>query len=198
MSKQYDRAYFDRWYRDPEHRVGSRGVLARKVALAVHLAEYYLNRPLRTVLDVGCGEGAWRAPLLKLRPGVSWRGLDSSPYVVERFGRSRNIGLARFGDLESLRFDHPFDLIVCSDVLHYVKGRELERGLSGFAELLEGVAFLELFTSRDEVEGDVEGFLAREPAWYRRRFLAAGLLPVGSHAYLGPGLMRTASALECL
>jgi SAM-dependent methyltransferase len=197
MAKQYDRAYFDKWYRSPGHRVGSRAELQRKVAMVVHLAEHYLARPLRNVLDVGCGEGAWRAPLLHLRPRVDWRGLDASPYVVGRYGRTRNIGLAGFGQLGELRFDRRFDLIVCSDVLHYVPAGELRRGLSGFTELLEGLAFLEVFTSHDRVSGDCEGFIARTPDWYRARFGDAGLLACGSHAYLGPRLLRSAAALEC-
>jgi SAM-dependent methyltransferase len=198
MSKQYDRAYFDKWYRAPRHRVGSRAQLARKVAMAVHLAEYYLARPLRNVLDVGCGEAPWRAQLLRLRPGIAYRGLDSSAYAVARYGRARNIGLATFGQLAELRFDTRFDLIVCSDMLHYVPAAELRRGLSGFGDLLEGMAFLELFTSRDAVDGDRQGFIARAPSWYRERFVEAGLLPCGSHAYLGSRLMRSVAALECL
>ena len=62
MTKTYDRAYFDRWYRGSE--VGGNARLARKVALAVATAEYHLERPLRSVLDIGCGEGGWRAPLM--------------------------------------------------------------------------------------------------------------------------------------
>ena len=73
MSKLYDRAYFDRWYRNGE--IGGNARLARKVALAVATAEYHLERPLRSVLDIGCGEGAWRAPLLKLRPKVQYLSL---------------------------------------------------------------------------------------------------------------------------
>jgi SAM-dependent methyltransferase len=196
--KQYDRAYYEKWYRDERHRVGSRAELARKVAMVVHLAEYYLARPLRNVLDVGCGEAPWRAALLKLRPKIAYRGLDSSEYVVERYGRSRNIGLATFGQLAELRFDTRFDLIVCSDVLHYIPARELVRGLGGIAESLEGLAFLEVFTSRDDATGDIQGFVARTPAWYRGRFTDVGLLPCGSHSYLSPRLMRSVAALECL
>jgi SAM-dependent methyltransferase len=198
MAKAYDRAYFEKWYRSEQHRVGSRAELARKVAMVVHLAEYYLARPLRNVLDVGCGEGVWRAPLRKLRPGIEYRGLDSSEYAVARYGRTRNIGLATFGQLDQLRFETRFDLIVCTDVLHYVPARELHRGLGGFGDLLEGVAFLEAFTSRDNVSGDRKGFIARTPAWYRTQFTEAGLLPCGSHTYLGPRLMRSVAALECL
>jgi SAM-dependent methyltransferase len=198
MRKRYDRAYFEKWYHDARHRVGLRAERSRKVAMVVHLAEHYLARPLRNVLDVGCGEGLWRAPLLKLRPGIEYRGLDSSEYAVARYQRSRNIGFATFGDLGQLRFDTRFDLIVCSDVLHYVPSRELQRGLSGFGDLLEGLAFLEVFTSRDRATGDTHGFIARSPGWYRERFIDASLLPCGSHSYLSPRLMRSVAALECL
>ena len=196
MNKTYDNAYFEKWYRDPKHAVGSRAELARKVALAVAVAEYYLGRPVRNVLDVGCGEGVWRAPLRALRPGVSYRGLDSSEYAVARYGRSRNIGLARFGQLAELRFDERFDLIVCSDVLHYLKPAEIRAGLEGIVEMLEGVAFLELFTRSDSVSGDRNGYIARSPTWYLTQFRDAGLMPCGTHCYLGPRLTKSVAALE--
>jgi SAM-dependent methyltransferase len=196
VTKTYDRAYFDKWYRHPQHSVASPAELRRKVALAVALAEYYLGRPIRNVLDVGCGEAPWRAHLRALRPEASYRGLDASEYVVARYGRSRNIGLARFGQLEHLRFDQRFDLIVCSDVLHYLKPAEIRAGLLGVADMLEGVAFLEAFTSQDDPAGDLQGFVSRHAAWYLREFRAAGLLPCGSHAYLGPRLLRKVAALE--
>jgi SAM-dependent methyltransferase len=196
MPKTYDRGYFDKWYRDPRHAVGSPAELRRKVAMAVAQTEYYLGRTIRNVLDVGCGEAAWRAPLRALRPGVEYRGLDASEYVVARYGRSRQIGLARFGQLEQLRFDTRFDLIVCSDVLHYLKPAEIRAGLHGIGEMLDGVVFLEVFTSRDDVAGDRQGFIARAPVWYLREFGRVGLLPCGSHCYLGPRLEQHVAALE--
>ena len=196
MPKTYDRAYFDKWYRDPRHAVGSPGELRRKVAMAVAQAEYYLGRPVRNALDIGCGEASWRAPLRKLRPGLDYRGLDASEYVVARYGRSRNVGLARFGELEHLRFDARFDLIVCTDVLHYLKPIEIRAGLRGIGEMLEGVAFLEAFTSADDVAGDHQGFVSRAPSWYLREFSRVGLLACGSHCYLGPRLNQRVAALE--
>jgi SAM-dependent methyltransferase len=196
MTKTYDRDYFDKWYRNPRHAVGSPAELRRKVAMVVAQAEYYLGRPIRNVLDVGCGEATWRAPLRALRPGVAYRGLDASEYVVSRYGRSRNVGLARFGQLEHLRFDTRFDLIVCTDVLHYLKPAEIRTGLQGIVEMLEGIAFLEVFTNRDDAGGDLQGFMARSPVWYLREFGSAGLLPCGSHCYLGPRLERHIAALE--
>ena len=95
MSKQYGAAYFKRWYRGRQ--ATPRAELARKAAMAVAMAEFYLQRPIRSVLDVGCGEGAWRAPLLALRPRLRYQGLDPSEYAVARYGRARNIALAGFG-----------------------------------------------------------------------------------------------------
>ncbi len=61
--KSYDRAYFDRWYRDPGRRVATAASLSRKIHLVVSIAEALLERRVRSVLDVGCGEGTWREPL---------------------------------------------------------------------------------------------------------------------------------------
>jgi len=196
VRKTYDRSYFDKWYRDPRHSVSSRQALQRKAALALSVADYYLGREVRNVLDVGCGEGVWRKPLERLRPDIDYLGLDSSEYAVARYGRSRNIRLATFGQLGELRFDTDFDLIVCSDVLHYVPTPELKRGLRGIAEMLAGVAFLELFTSRDAPDGDKHGFIARSPKWYLSTFQQAGLVACGSHCYLGPRLEGCVAALE--
>ncbi len=199
MTKQYDQAYFDQWYRDPAARgaaIGGPARLARKVALAVATAEYHLERPLRTVLDIGCGEGAWRAPLLKLRPKANYLGFDNSEYAVRRFGARRKLHLARFGDFEYLRPCAPADLLICSDVLHYLPTRELERGLPALAELCAGVAFLETFTRSDGIAGDTEGFHARPAGFYRERFAGIGLHPLGSHLWLAPGLRDGLAALE--
>jgi len=199
MTKQYDQAYFDRWYRDPalkDRAIGGTARLTRKVALAVATAEYHLERPLRTVLDIGAGEGAWRALLLKLRPKVQYLGFDSSPYAVERFGARRNLHFARFGDFEHLRPCAPVDLLVCSDVLHYLPTRELDRGLPALAELCGGVAFLETFTRADGIDGDTEGFHARPARFYRERFAGIGLAPLGSHLWLSPALREGVAALE--
>ncbi|RFF75021.1 class I SAM-dependent methyltransferase [Xanthomonas campestris] len=192
--KPYDATYFTRWYRDAGLADPAR--LRRKVALAVAQAEYYLERPIRTVLDVGCGEAAWRAPLLAQRPKLQYLGFDSSEYAVQRYGRSRQIHPARFGDFAWLRPCAPVDLLICSDVLHYVPTREFNQGLPGLAEMCAGVAFLETFAEEDAFEGDHEGFQARPARWYRRRFASVGFTALGSHCWLSPQLRGEAAALE--
>lgn len=196
MSKRYDRDYFDTWYR--HHGINRGAALTRKVALAIACAEFHLGRPVRSVLDVGCGEGAWRAPLLRLRPGLRYLGLDTSDYAVARFGRSRGIRAGRFADLANLRFDTGFDLLVCADVLHYLGDSEIRAGLSGIPDLCQGVAYLETYCAEDDIEGDLDGLHRRPADWYRRRFAEAGLGFAGSHCWLAPGLRGDAMALETL
>ncbi|MBD8524798.1 class I SAM-dependent methyltransferase [Pseudomarimonas arenosa] len=193
--KCYDRAYFDRWYRGAEARE-RRLITERKAALAVSMAEFLLGQPVRRVLDVCCGEAGWRAPLLKLRPTLQYQGLDSSEYAVRRFGRSRDIGLARFAQLAELRFSHSVDLLICSDALHYIATAELKRGLSGFAELCHGLVFADMFCAGDGAEGDDIGFIARRPAQYRRWFADAGLRQIGPHCYATPALLPRLDGLE--
>lgn len=193
-TKHYDRDYFDHWYR--RGGMGDARRLARKAALAVAAAEYHLERPIRSVLDIGCGEGAWRAPLRKLRPDVRYLGFDSSVYAIQRFGRARNLHHARFGDFAVLRPCPPVDLLICSDVLHYLDTRELDRGLPALAALCAGVAFLETFTREDRAEGDEHEFRNRSAVFYRKRFHAIGLRALGSHCWLSPRLAAHATALE--
>jgi len=179
--KRYDRAYFDRWYRD--RRIGSAADLARTVAFAVAITEQVLGRPLRSVLDVGAGEGRWQPMLHRLRPRARYAGIDSSEWAVERWGRRRNLRLGSIDTLDRLGLDDPFDLIVVADVMHYLPTAVLRRGVAQVARLLGGVAFFPTFTADDEIEGDRAHFQRRHAATYRRIFRQAGLIPIGMYAW---------------
>lgn len=193
--KRYDRAYFDKWYRHPRSRVNADAEVRRKVALALATAEYFLRAPVRTVLDIGCGEGAWRGHLLAMRPRIMYAGLDPSEYVVARFGRARNLRQAAFGELPSLQLP-PADLVVCSDVLHYVADDEIRAGAIEIARICNGLAFLEILTAEDDIVGDLDGLIRRPAAWYRKIFAKAGLTEVGAYCWLSPALKETLSGLE--
>jgi SAM-dependent methyltransferase len=194
-TKQYDRAYFDRWYRG-RNRVHGEGEVRRKVTLALATAEYFLRRPVRTVLDVGCGEGAWLPHLRALRPRLSYLGIDPSDYAVERFGQERNIRKGAFGALGSLRLKASYDLVICSDVLHYVPEADIAAGIDEIVKLLDGLAFLEVLTKEDDIIGDLQGLVKRPALWYRKTFARAGLVQVGAYCWVGPTLEDSVSALE--
>lgn len=194
--KRYDRAYFDRWYRGADAPPGQAGALERNVALAVAATESVLDRPLESVLDVGCGEGRWQPAIGRLRPDAAYLGIDPSPYVVERFGETRNLRPGSFETLDEHVFDEPFDLVVCADVLHYLDDETILRGLDTLVDLVGGVALLEVFTAADPVDGDREGFHLRDPAWYRRAFAAAGLVPVGLQLWVHHEIAEDLDALD--
>lgn len=195
-AKIYDRAYFERWYRNDRTRVHARGALERKVRFAVAAAEHLLERPLRSVLDVGCGEGVWQPLIHGLRPAARYAGVDSSEYAVRRFGRRRNLRLGTFRELGEIGLEGPFDLIVCSDVLHYVPTAEIAPGLEAMAEMLTGVAFIEVFAAGDRIEGDLHEMKPRRPSLYDRWFAEAGLVHCGLYCFVRANFAAGITAFE--
>jgi SAM-dependent methyltransferase len=195
-SARYDRAYFDRWYRNPKTRVKSGSAIGRKAALALSMAEYYLERPARTVLDVGCGEGNWLSALRALRPKIRYTGVDPSSYAVERFGKKRNVQLGSFAALEEIGLSEEYDLIVCSDTLFYLPLSELEQGIASLAHRAAGVAFLELYTNEDSLVGDFPKEGLQSASFYMKMLARHGFLSVGSHCYLGPDMAERAMQME--
>ncbi len=195
MTKEYDRAYFDRWYRNQSTRVNSNLEVRLKVSLAVASAEYFLRRPIHTVLDVGCGEGAWLPHLRALRPKIQYLGLDSSDYVVRRFGTTRNIRQASFTDLPALRLG-VYDLVICSDVMHYVPEDDLRAGVTAIANAMDGIAYLEVLTKEDDIMGDLEGFIRRPSSFYRTLFKKADMTFIGPYCWLAPPFKNAVAELE--
>ena len=193
---RYDKAYFDRWYRDPTTRVKSATAIKRKAALALSIAEYYLERSVKSILDVGCGEGNWLSPLRVLRPAVEYTGIDASPYVVERYGKKRGIRLGSFATLGMCDLRKCYDLIICSDTLFYLPLEELKNGLTFLASRTGGIAFLELYTGKDSVIGDFPAEKLESAAFYKQLLRRNGFLSVGSHCYLGPELSDHAMEME--
>jgi SAM-dependent methyltransferase len=196
--KTYDEAYFTKWYRDPRTRVHTPDSVRRKVRMVVGVTEYFLGRKLRSVLDVGAGEGVWGREIRRLRPDIRYLGIDPSEYVVARHGRRRNIRLGSFEELPSLHLGRRHDLIVCADMLQYVPEAALERGIRHLASILGGVAFLEAYTTGDDMEGDLDGWHPRSKSRYRRIFSDAGLIACGIHCYLSERTAAMAVELELL
>jgi 2-polyprenyl-3-methyl-5-hydroxy-6-metoxy-1,4-benzoquinol methylase len=194
--KSYDEAYFTKWYRDPRTRVHSPDSVRRKIRMVAGVAEYFLGRKLRSVLDIGAGEGMWGRELRRMRPGLRYLGVDPSEWVVARYGRRRNIRLGSFEQLASLQLGRGHDLIVCADMLQYVPTDALKRGVRHIASLLGGVAFLEAYTTGDDMEGDLEDWHPRSKSQYRRVFADAGLIACGVHCYLNPNVSANAVELE--
>ncbi|MEP6591688.1 MAG: class I SAM-dependent methyltransferase [Gemmatimonadota bacterium] len=196
MVKRYEQAYFDKWYRDPRHRIESRTRLLREVTFVVAATEQLLQRPLKSVLDVGAGEGRWQPVLQRLRPGSRYAGVEPSEYAVQRWGRRRNLRSGSIDTLDTLGLDAPFDLVICADVLHYLPTATVRHALPSLASLAGGVIYLATFAGEDAIDGDHVEFQRRRAARYRALFREAGLVSVGLHLYLPQRLASDLSALE--
>jgi SAM-dependent methyltransferase len=153
------------------------------VRLAVALGEFLLGRPLRSVLDVGSGEGQWHGLVRELRPRARYVGVDPSEYAVRRFGRRRNLRPGRIEQLGALGLRGPFDLVVCAGVLNYLSPAALGPALASLRPLVGGVAFLEIFAREDEVTGCLRGFDQQPRSFYRRLLARHGFVRCGPHAY---------------
>ena len=182
--KRYDRSYFDRWYRDPKDRVATRQSLERKVRMAISLAEFLIGRKINSVLDVGCGEAPWQPVLKRIRPQARYIGVDSSEYVLERYGASRNIRRGTLSTLGEMRLPKRIDLIVCADVLQYADDAEVMRGLRAIRRLLGGVAYIEAFVTDDNMEGDRIAWHERTATKYSKFYRDAGLTQCGPYAFV--------------
>jgi SAM-dependent methyltransferase len=192
----YDQAYFDRWYRSRRHRVRSAAELSRLVRFVLAAADHVLGRPVRTVLDVGAGEGNWLPVLRRLRPRVAYQGVDPSEYAVRRFGRRRNVILGDITSLPTLPVAPRYDLVVANGMLNYLAPDELRAGLPHLVARAGGMLYLELFTEADALRGDVD-FATRKPAsWFRRVLREAGVVGCGLNCYLPRDELPRLSELE--
>jgi hypothetical protein len=81
-------------------------------------------------------------------------------------------------------------------VLNYVSTAALRRGIAQIAARLRGVAYLELYTSEDELTGDLQSIDLRPPGYYRRLLRAAGLIPCGMHCYASESIASRVTAME--
>jgi trans-aconitate 2-methyltransferase len=91
-------------------------------------------RSPRTVVDLGCGEGALTASLATRWPAAAVTGVDSSAEMLAAAAAHAVPGRVTFalGDVRDWRPDRPVDVLVTNAVLHWVPGHaELLRRWAG-------------------------------------------------------------------
>ena len=188
----FDQAYYRRFYYDPRTAVTSRTEMRARARL-IGAFTAHIGLPVRRILDAGCGTGLLRAPLLRALPKAAYVGLESSEYLCRRYGW-------RPGQVQDLRPDAPFDLLICYDVLQYLEAREAARALANFARLCRGVLYFSALTRRDwqtncdrgRTDSQVQ---LRSAEWYRER-LRRGFREVGAGFWLRRGAPLTVWELE--
>ncbi len=193
---RYDRAYFDKWYRHPSHRVKSAAELLRQVQFVLHTAEWVLGRPVKSVLDVGAGEGHWQPVLTRLRPRIAYDGVDPSTYAVARYGARRGLQQGGIEQLRELALRPSYDLVVCCGMLNYLSAAQFKGGMQQIAQRVKGMAYLEIFARGDVLEGDTDWPAPKPAAWYRRVLSDAGLSAVGMQCYVPTSRVGTVARME--
>lgn len=179
MRKNFDKAYYDRFYRNPQTRAVTPGSARRQAGfIAAYLK--YLEIPVTRILDVGCGVGTTLRALGKAFPRAHVHGVEYSEYLCDRYGWES-------GSVTSYQAKRPYDLVVCNDVLAYLEDADCARALGNLAELSRGAAFLGILSREDAGLYDPQRTdpqqRLRPAAWYRRR-LSRHFVSVGGGLYL--------------
>ncbi len=179
-TRHFDADYYRRFYGDRTTRVSDLAAV-RKLAAFVAGYLHYLEVPVRSILDVGCGVGHWQKAAATLWPRARYHGVEYSQHLCERFGWTE-ASIVDF-DPASTSGQPQFDLIVCRGVLQYLDDRTAGKAMQNLAHWCRGALFLEALTTLDwrqncdraRTDGNVH---LRTGAWYRRRlhqdFLGCG------------------------
>ena len=166
----FDASYYERFYLDPRTRVAD--TLDVEVQ-ARFLCGYldYLKLNARWILDLGCGLGRLREPLLARFPRARYTGVEVSEHLCAEFGWVHD-------SVATFRSRRRFDLVICQDVLQYLDDAEAEQALQNLARHCRGALYFGALTREDWEENcdqsrtDGNGYL-REGAWYRDRLAPA-------------------------
>jgi predicted TPR repeat methyltransferase len=193
-SRRFDKAFYDRYYRNRRTRVVTPAEMARRAALIVAFVRQAELR-VRRILDAGCGLGLMREPLLRGLPGARYTGLEPSAYLCERHGWEQ-------GSLATWMPRRPFDLVVCYDVLQYLDLREARAAMRALGRLCSGVLHFSALTLEDwrehcdrrRTDRDVH---LRSADWYRSR-LRGDFVNAGSGMFVRQGAPVHLWALEAL
>ncbi|HEX4052383.1 MAG TPA: class I SAM-dependent methyltransferase [Steroidobacteraceae bacterium] len=183
----FDRAYYQRFYFNPRTAVTSRAEMTSRARLIAGCVDY-VGLPVRSILDVGCGIGLLRAPLLRSLRSARYVGLEYSEYLCQRYGWLQ-------GSADSFRTRERFDLVVCYDVLQYLAAPQARRAIANLARWCRGALYFGALTTedwRDNCDQTRTDRIAglRPGRWYRRE-LARHFFAVGCGMWLRRGLPLT-------
>ena len=176
---RFDKAYYDRYYRNPATRVCSPGEVQRQGDfIAAYLR--FLEVPVKSMLDIGCGLGRLLNTLAAAFPRARTVGVESSPYLCETAGWEA-------GSLPHFPTARQYDLVVCFDVLSYLEDDDAAEAIKTLGKLARRALYFGALTFEDRelcdpVRTDTDVYL-RSNRWYRRR-LGRHFEPVGGGLWL--------------
>jgi SAM-dependent methyltransferase len=164
-AERFGSEYYRRFYLTPATRAMGRAeteLRGRLIAAAVK----QLDLPVLRILDAGCGLGWFKRPLLRAFPQATYTGVEFSEYLCKTHGFTQ-------GSVVDYRSRHPFDLVICCDVLQYLDDRAAAKAIANLAELSRRAVYLHVptkgdFSERMDPSGTDQNVHLRSGAWYRR------------------------------
>ena len=116
-------ASYDELYRDKDYR--------RECDLIHRVFEDYASRPVRDVLDLGCGTGGHAVPLAQR--GYKVLGVDRSPEMLRRAAARSSPARFAVGDLRHLDLNETFDaaLMMFAVLGYQVSNNDVQAALAG-------------------------------------------------------------------
>lgn len=190
--ERFGQSYYDRYYLNKATRVATPAYYRR---LATFLAAYsaYLDIRVNRVLDIGCGVGGLKSPLLAAFSRAEYVGIEHSQHACAKYGWQN-------GCASTYHSPKSFDLVICHDVLQYLDAELADKALANFGSLTNKILYFSVLTKedwRDHVDQhltDNEVFL-RPANWYRKR-LSKRFRNLGGGVYLERDNEAVVYALE--
>ncbi len=190
-SERFDKAYYDRFYRNAQTRAVSPAAAKRQ---ATFIAAYlkHLEVPIKSIVDIGCGVGTLLRALQRAFPRARCQGVELSDYLCQRYGWA-------CGAVEDYEASTPYDLVICNDVLPYLDDRACIQALGNLGKLSRGALYLGALTREDLAQCDPDRTdlkqHVRPVAWYRDRLLDK-FMNVGGGMFLKQPVEVTVWAID--
>jgi SAM-dependent methyltransferase len=192
MTQAFDAAYYQRFYVNRRTQAVSRMEIERR-ATSVGALLQQLDIPVRRILDVGCGLGWMRRPLLRAFPDATYVGVEVSEHLCRRMGWIQ-------GSLTSYEPRGQFDLIICHDVMQYLDARDAQRAIKNLARWCRGALYFHAPTLKDwrenvDPECSDANVHLRSARWYRKQ-LSQHFVHAGFGLYVRKGVPMMQWELE--
>ena len=162
-SQTFDAEYYERYYHNPNSQAVSQAE-QEKLANFIYAYLQYLEVPVTSIIDVGCGIGTMLKALERHYPDAGSTGVEFSEYLCNHLGW-------RHGSVVDFQTT-PTDLVICSDVLGYLDNKTCKQAVNNLASLTKHVLYLAVLTKEDLAVCDQERTDLRQKArstrWYRQ------------------------------
>ena len=178
--ERFDKDYYQRFYFDARTSVTSRAEMNARGRLIAAFADH-VGQPVKRILDAGCGVGLLRAPLKRAWPKAEYVGYEVSEYLCKRYGW-------RQGGLQELATREQFDVVICYDVMQYLKPAEARQAFANLGRVCRGVLYFGTLTREDWEENCDQSrtdpaVMLRTGRWYRQH-LSTYFLHMGAGFWL--------------